>query len=267
METSSSKNHPHKHFSPVSFLAGLLIALAVFFIIYKLVPHTNSPEKNIAVKDSVKVEQQITATEKKEGIDFSEEHFHKNNHHKHISQDAEAMIISPDEMTALEKGTLSDEQKKLLELLPNAPVIYILDFKITDYQNLYFTNGVPVVLENKLSAGQVLHSALKDFSAQQFRNSFQNFQLLADKNPNDVNAQFYAGYCAYWILNYQYALNSFDKVLASENNVFKQEAAWFKAATLYAMQKNEEAKKLLQEIIDRNGFYNAKATQLIKQIK
>ncbi len=267
METPSHNNHPHKHFSPVSFLAGLLIALILFFIIYKLVPHHPATEKNVAQKGSVKVEQQISSVDKKNGADFTEEHFYKEHHHRHIDQDAEALVVSPNEMTALEKGNLSQQQKKLLELLPNAPVIYIFDLKITDYQNLYFTLGEPLVLENKVVAGQLLHDGMKDFSEKIFTGCFTKMTLLSLANPNDVNALFYGGMAAYYKKDFTEADLRFEKVVTSKNNSFKQEGYWFKAMALLENNKKEEAKKLLQEIIDGKGFYTNRATEKLKQIK
>src|ERR1051326_2715868 len=134
MENQAPNNHPHKHFSPVSFIAGLLIALAVFFIIYKFVPRNATPGKNVAAADSMKIQQTIALPEK-DTLIYAEEHFYKAHHHRHIDLDAETIIVSPGEAEALEKGSISDEQKKLLELLPNAPVIYIFDLKVTSYQN------------------------------------------------------------------------------------------------------------------------------------
>jgi len=266
METPTPNNPPYKHFSPVSFLAGLLIALTLFFVIYKLVPHNAISEKNSTLKDSPKVEQQIVSANKKAGIDFTEEHFYKEHHHRHIDQDAEPIVVSPKEMTALEKGNLSEQQKKLLELLPNAPVIYILNFKITDYQNLYFDMGEPLVLKNKIVAGQLLHDALKDFSEQNFVNCFNKMTLLSLANPNDVNALFYGGMAAYYKKDYAEAGMRFEKAIVSKNNSFKQEGCWFMAMSLLENNKKEEAKKLLQQIIDGKGFYTNRATEKLKQL-
>src|ERR1700751_4740782 len=162
MENQSQNHHPHKHFSPVSFLAGLLIALAVFFILYKFVPNNSATVKNAAPADGVKIQQPIVEL-KKDTLIYAEEHFYKTHHHRHIDQDAEGIIVSPGETEALEKGSISAEQKKLLELLPNAPVIYIFDLKVTSYQDLYFMMGIPVILDNKIVAGQLLHDGLKNF--------------------------------------------------------------------------------------------------------
>lgn len=265
METTNHNNHQHKHFSPVSFIAGLLIALSVFFAIYKLVQSSATTEKHSVVKDSVKVKQSV-AVNKKEGPDFTEEHFYKSRHHRHIDEDAETIVVAPGEMSTLEKGNLTGQQKKLLELLPNAPVIYIFDLKITDYQTLYFNAGIPVVLENKKLAGQVLHDALKDFSEKKFAACFNNMAILFIANDNDVNALFYGGMASYYNKNYTEAYVCFEKVISSKNNTFWQEGGWFMAMALLENNKKEKAKKLLEEIVAAQGFYADRAAEKLKQL-
>jgi hypothetical protein len=265
METNPHPNHPHKHFSPVSFLAGLLIALGVFFIIYKLVPHNGPPEKKSAVNDSIKVDAPVFAPQK-DSLDFTEEHFYKEHHHRHIDRDAEAIVVSPNEAEMLEKGNLSGQQKKLLELLPNAPVIYIFDLKITDYQTFYFDMGVPRMLNDKQLAGQVLHDALKEFTEKKFGDCFTKMMLLSLANSKDVNALFYGGMAAYYKKDFKEAELRFQKTVACKNNTFHQEANWFMAMTLFENNKREEAKKLLQEIADTKGFYAERAAKLLKSL-
>ena len=267
MESPSYNNQPHKHFSPVSFVAGLVIALIIFFAIYKSVSHHPVAQEGIVVKDSLKPKAAKVESIKKVGlVDFTEEHFYKEHHHRHINQDDEAIVVSPNEMAALEKGNLSEQQKKLLELLPNAPVIYIFDLKITDYQNLYFSMGEPLVLDNKMAAGQLLHDGLKEFSEDNFIACFNKMGVLSLANPSDVNALFYGGMAAYYQKDFTEAEMHFDKVINAKNNVFKQEASWFKALALLENNKKDAAKQALKEIVNTKGFYTNKAFEKLKQI-
>lgn len=260
-----NSHHPHRHFSPGSFVAGLLIALVIFFGIYKFLSHSSGPEKKTGLKDTAKPAAPV-AEIKKTGGRFSEEHFHREHHHRHIDKDAEAIVVSPEEMTMLEKGNLSKQQKQLLELLPNAPVIYMFDFKITDYQNLYFTEGLPVVLDDKMVAGQVLHDAIKALREENFEGCSERMKLLYIKNPNDVNALFYGGLSVYCMKNMEEANALFDKVLKSKNNVFHQESLWFKAIGLLETGKKGEAMAILKFIVDSNGFYRARAADKLKEL-
>lgn len=264
MENHSHNHHPHKHFSPVSFVAGLIIALAVFFILYKVFSPTPGLQKSTAVSNTTKAPTVATVNEK-DSSDFSEEHFHKHHHHRHIDADVEDIVVSPNEMAALEKGNLSVQQKQLLELLPNAPSIYIFDLKVTDYRNFYFTAEGPLMLNGKVVAGQLLHDGLRDFSEKKFTAAFNKMTELSMANPTDVNALFYGGMAAYYSKDYKEAIMRFEKVNSSANNCFKQEANWFRAMALFTNGQREEAKNLLKEITDSKGFYARKAEGLLAQ--
>jgi hypothetical protein len=252
-----------KHFSPVSFIAGLVIALGLFFLIYKLSQKSNAPqEKKMA--DTLRAA--ADAEPKKEVSEFAGEHFYKDHHHRHIDEDAEAIVVAPNEASSLERGNLSAKQKQLLELLPNAPSIYILGFKVTAYQNFYFDGGIPVVLTDKQIAGQVLHDALKDFSKKNFAGCFAKMELLLKENINDVNALFYSGMCCYYQDKCSEAIPLFAKVLTHPNNVFYQEARWFTALCFGKQGQTEAEKKSLREIADRLGFYADRAAEKLKSL-
>jgi predicted Zn-dependent protease len=127
--------------------------------------------------------------------------------------------------------------------------------------------GRPLIIENKLVAGQVLHDALKEFSEGKFDECFIKMAILIKANANDVNALFYSGMSAYYQKKYTEADALFQKVIASENNIFRQEATWFRAMTLLDSNKKEDAKRLLNEIVAAQGFYADKAEKQIEYLK
>lgn len=51
------------------------------------------------------------------------------------------------------------------------------------------------------------------------------------------------------------------------NNVFKQEAYWYKALCCIDLNKIKDAKTLLQHIADAQGFYAARAKQQLASLK
>src|SRR5262249_36511523 len=152
-------------------------------------------------------------------------------------------------------GNLSEKQKTLLELLPNAPSIYIFDLKVTAYQNLYFDGGIPVMLADKRIAGQVLHDALRDFARGDYKSCDEKMGALLFQNPNDVNALFYSGMCNFYGGKCREADAFFQRVLASQNNVFRQEAQWFSTLCMGRQGQKEAERKSLQQIGDMQGFY------------
>ena len=122
-----------------------------------------------------------------------------------------------------------------------------------------------VALKNEKLAGQLLHDALKDFSERKFIACLNQMTILSMANKNDVNALFYGAMAAYYQKDLDEALVRFEKVIQSKNNIFRQEATWFMAMALLEKNKKEEAKRLLEEIVNTRGFYADRASSLLKQ--
>lgn len=172
----------------------------------------------------------------------------------------------------------------------NAPVVYIRDLKITDFEKYYRQkitiqperlSGVPAKFDDKpghitdpadpdavriVTADQVLDEALNYFNKGRFGKCISQFDLLLNHNPNDVNAQFYIAVCNVRLEMYGRALPLLDQVLASPNNVFHQEAQWYKALALIGKGERENAKVVLQQIVDKKGFYKKQAKEKLAQL-
>src|ERR1700751_4906411 len=147
----------HKKFSPLSFAGGMLIVVLAFGLIYLLIPKKN--KSSLSEKNS--------SPEKDTSL-FKGEHFYKIHHHKHIDKDAEDLILMPNEASMLEKGNLTDRQRKLIDLLPNAPSIYLYDLKITEYQKLYYKPDGNALTVNDTAVPALINQAMKNFYNQHF---------------------------------------------------------------------------------------------------
>jgi len=246
----------HKKFSPLSFAGGMLIVVFAFGLIYLLIPR----------------KAQISATEKdnlsKEDTSiFKGEHFYKIHHHKHIDKDVEDLILMPNEASMLEKGSLTDRQRKLIELLPNAPAIYLYDLKVTEYQKLYYNPDGNAITVNDTAVPALISQAMKNFSDQHFDIAISRLSSLLRVNKDDPNALFYTGAAYYYQKNYPQALIMLNRIGNLSNNAFRQDAYWYKALCFIDLNKKDEAKTLLQHIIDAQGFYTEEAKKQIAMIK
>src|ERR1700756_1427052 len=205
----SSTKKAHKHFSPLSFAGGMLIVVFAFGLIYLLIPkqaQTATPEKTTITKEDTSI--------------FKEEHFYKIHHHKHIDKDAEDIILMPREEGMLEKGNMSNKQKKLIELLPNAPSIYLYDLKVTEYQKLYYTPDGSMLRVNNIAAPVLINQAMINFSNQRFDIAINALQQLLTLNKDDPNALFYLGAAYYYKKNYVQALLMLNHIADLANNAF-----------------------------------------------
>jgi len=171
----------------------------------------------------------------------------------------------------------------------NSPVVYIRDLKITDFEKYY---RKPLSLQAQhlsaryhdmdsrradfaeraattrtVTADEVLDDALNYFNQGRYGKSISQFDLLLNHNSKDLNALFYVAVCEVRLELYDRAIPLLDKVLASSNNVFHQEAEWYKALALIGQGNMDEAKLLLQEIASKKGFYKKQAEEKLATLK
>ena len=108
---------------------------------------------------------------------------------------------------------------------------------------------------------------MKSLRDNKFETALEKFKPLLRINNDDPNALFYSGISCYYIKDYPKALIMFNRIGNLSNNVFKQDAYWYKALCFLDMKKNAEAKTLLQHIADIEGFYSGRAKKALIELK
>jgi hypothetical protein len=170
----------------------------------------------------------------------------------------------------------------------NASVGFVLDLKVTEYDKLYKgvivqketpLPGVPAQFEDKDSRDRAKDDAetvreipkdkylvegLQAFRDERYGRCIEKMEQLRKNNPSDINAAFYMGVSYVKLEMYGKAIPYFDEILGATNNVFYEEARWYKAQALMGMGNREEGIKLLEEIAAQEGFYQAKAREMLK---
>ncbi len=249
---------------------------------------TPGAAEQTVVTDSVVKNEPTISISKKENTVYPKEHFTKENTGVHFTQDISPEILPSHNITNIETTNELPTQKQVLELLPNAPVIYLFNLKVSDYQQLYFKKNEPFNIKNGglssdyenitgyksvknkeepvYTADMVLKDALVAFNKQDYPKSISLFSILLELNKKDVNALFYSALSFYHNNNHPKALAFLDKVLDNENNVFDQEAEWYKAQALLKTNNKEAALELLLKINSRKGFYSDKAADKLKEV-
>ena len=90
----------------------------------------------------------------------------------------------------------------------------------------------------------------------------ENFDLILETFPEDVNALFYGGLCALEKKDIQKSITCFESVRINNFTNFREEAEW-KLLNVYLLEKElSKAKSLRDEIIQKNGFYAKQAKSI-----
>lgn len=281
------------HFGLISLLAGAFLGISVFFYVHEeshsyittVSPGSNEPDANTNSNYSLKLDT----------LSVSPENFVKPN----VSVPATPTAIKTEQDSTIEispiatSTIISSIPEKITEAqikyIPNSPVIFLHDLKITDYSTLYFRQNKFVTLtvkegldasyanasdrQNDVSilspkGNYYLHQAISDamnyFSHKEYNKCLTTLSLILEINPDDINCKFYSGMCYYYKKNYLRATGYFEDCIANSNNSFLNEALFYKACSLYYNGDIERARAIFNEIAAEGSFYSQKAQQFLK---
>lgn len=172
----------------------------------------------------------------------------------------------------------------------NAQVGFILDLKVTGFDAYYMNEvieekdvmltGTPAQFDNdiemkqtnpdqedhmrKIPADKVLRDGLLAFRDSRYGKCIGKMEMLLDHNPNDINALFYSAVSYVKLEMYSKAIPLLDQILQDPNNVFDEEALWYKALALEGNGDTQAAQILFKQISDKGGFYAEQAKRKVK---
>jgi hypothetical protein len=206
------------------------------------------------------------------------------------SNDGSEPVVAPGkEMKRIDTFMIHPVVPKKPEVGYNASVGFIMDLKVTEFEKynrkmvevdaLEFT-GVSAQFDDfasqkaaedenvvrEVPAEQFLNEGLKAFHNGHYGRCIEKMEVLRKSDPNDLNAAFYMGVSYVKLEMYEKAIPFFDQILNSPNNVFHEEANWYKALALIGNGNTEAAKKVLTEISQKDGFYKEKAAEKLKEL-
>ncbi|MCE3259658.1 MAG: hypothetical protein K0S12_1299 [Bacteroidetes bacterium] len=283
------------YFGFISLLTGAFLGISVFFIYYNA-PHNSPAPKTIAKAEPTEEIKTLAATHLDTISVVAENFIYQPATPKIKSEEKELSPVTTDTAEVLEIKTLqpsvqSPEKLREIEIryIPNAPVIYLHDLKITNYSSLYFRKNKFITLsvpggvdpsyankedmrrnENILMPADnyYLHEAIGEamlyFSKKEYNRCLRTLQIVQEINPDDINCRFYSGMCYYYKKNYTAAVKNLDYCIDHANNSFLNEAQYYKALSLYESGNKTEAYSLLRQIVDEGGFYAEKARGFLK---
>jgi hypothetical protein len=182
-----------------------------------------------------------------------------------------------------------EAEEPIVEQKYNAPVRYLEDLKVTDFEKYYTrpvepkrtNHNVPAYKENRdkkspfdevaetertVGADEVLAKGLKSFNKKDWTAAMAQFNILLGVNSDDVNALFYKGVCAWNMDRPLIAQKCLMQVVAEENNVFHQEAQWYLALTYIKAGEEDQARDVLQQIVSEKGFYSKQAKEKLSSL-
>lgn len=280
----------------VSGLCGLLIGVSIFFGVFYKTQNHPSVWQDLSSEEPIS-EKTLNNTVNHTDTLFPEitkklnavEHFHTTE-----NQIPETKVIEPPDMLSTLSSTLSVEEEEnndiVLQFIPNAPVIFIHQLKVTNYKAYYFKQAQSVNLaelsglsaqyeseadrenfqirrSNAYLAHKIIQNAMRLFNAKHYANCIEELTLLYNYNNDDANAQFYLGMSYFLTNKFGIAQSYFQKNLDNQNNIFHQESDFYQALCFLSTNQKEKALSQLQQIVTNKGFYSKRAQEVLDKEK
>ncbi|PIY31322.1 MAG: hypothetical protein COZ08_09055 [Bacteroidetes bacterium CG_4_10_14_3_um_filter_42_6] len=119
------------------------------------------------------------------------------------------------------------------------------------------------VRSGSFSDNTSLNLGMLSYDQGQYEESIEIFKTI----PDNVVARLYCGFAYMNVKNYEAAINEFDYVVAHGDNLFIDQASWFRGLSFLADNKISTAKSIFTNIASQDGAYHSKATDLLEELK
>ncbi len=135
--------------------------------------------------------------------------------------------------------------------------------RFVDAQEQQRANGEEVLLPYTA----YMDEAIGRFAAGDHKGALDDLRFVLRQYPDDVNALFYAGLCAYNLGLLERARGLLQRAASHRVDVFDEEAAWYHALTLERLGEQAAAQEAFARIAGAGGFYAAAARARMVQGK
>ncbi|HOY38128.1 MAG: hypothetical protein KBB11_09020 [Bacteroidales bacterium] len=177
----------------------------------------------------------------------------------------------------IQQTTKEPDIVDLYRFRSNHPYTYICGLKVVDYRfeirRQPNSNNIPA---NKVQADYLnpiefagadatytyvafLEQSLGFYKQGRYQEAIENFIIIEEHFPGDLNAIFYKAMCYYNLNNNKKSIESFTALLNADINTFIEESMWYSSLIYKEEKQYAAAEKVLEEIVKENGYYGAQA--------
>lgn len=147
-------------------------------------------------------------------------------------------------------------------------------FQPTDNDALYgqfystYQNDIPLRLRS-VEGEQLLHpsfeKALENYSSGNFQASLPLFDEFLKAEPDNEAANFYAGMASLESGQWEKATVFFENARKNSGS-YSSKATWYLGLSYLKLGKNDEAKAVLNELLEKGGFKTQEAKKLLQKL-
>lgn len=104
------------------------------------------------------------------------------------------------------------------------------------------------------------------FEKGNFNESIKYFSESIKENKKVIESYYYSGLSYYYQNKYNNAIKAFDIVINDSYHVLANNAKWYKADIYIKQGRKQDARTILQELIDSNSYFKKQAEEAIKKL-
>ncbi|MCB0476831.1 MAG: hypothetical protein KDC84_01635 [Crocinitomicaceae bacterium] len=288
------KNKISSGFSSKSIL--ILSSAALLFVVFSviLVTKWNTPEKNVLTAENTDIKKDPKSMDTTTQVQSEIPKDPITEEARIIEQEKP---VTPEKVIIVQKEIKEYEEELPIEKLEKKNVLtldinnkekkiqkkkiaylYLADFKVADYSEIYRNSqlpqdelgGLPAEFEKEkrimegdkpkmIAYEDYLESALRLLKKEDLAESIQMLEKIGKTFPNDLNASFYQGIAYFNLKDYENAQLHFTEALSAPYFIFDDESEWYLYLCKKALGQKSEASQILKRIKDRKGFYFERA--------
>lgn len=132
------------------------------------------------------------------------------------------------------------------------------------FHDTYQTTGIARSAE--ITANQKLTSALQKFDSKEYSLALSLFQQVIDADNKNMVGHFYAGVALQETGKFHKAISEYKTVISDKDNLFIEQAHWYIGLCYLQTNENSKAYNQFKEIAQKQGFYQEKASAILRKI-
>jgi len=112
-----------------------------------------------------------------------------------------------------------------------------------------------------------LQTAFRFYNQSDYLNALVYFRKVVENESSNQMARFYSGVSYQGLNRFENAVIEYNRVVQDNDNIFVEQAEWYRAMCYLKLGKKETALAQLTGIIEKEGFYERNAKLLLRKYK
>ena len=136
------------------------------------------------------------------------------------------------------------------------------------YQNFYTKYETAGISRSSNStSNETFTLALQKYNNKDYQSALNLLQEVISKDDNNMASHFYSAVSLQELGKYKNAIEEYQVVVVDKDNLFIEQAEWYIGLCFIQTKEDKKAIKQFKKIVDGKGFYEQKASAILRKMK